>query len=334
MKYTKIVYFVSLLLIISCLDTNLKKKYDHVLNDTQKGTEQRKGEKPSSDLMDIRTTIDQEEDINLDLTSTETSPIEFLPLNCSDYEMQFPPLCLSLSPTSVVFRVKLNFEATLFIYEPNQGIYNNYFWNENSIVALTNLTPDTDYFLQIWAEGKLGDKTPIINCHIKTERELPKIVINEVLYDPIGREPAQEFIELYNWGSSSINLNGWKIKDEGGEDTLPEYEIQPNQFVVIVGENYSFNNSPDPVPPLETTIIMHGALGSNGLKNTGERIYLYDNEGNLVSYFPYAKKTSQEGCSWERVSPLLPDTSPQNWAQNLNHSSTPGKINSVYIEFK
>ncbi len=46
------------------------------------------------------------------------------------------------------------------------------------------------------------------------------VVINEVLYDPDGTDTGYEWIELFNAGDQSVNLENWKIQKAGPEFVL------------------------------------------------------------------------------------------------------------------
>ncbi|MBC8385039.1 MAG: lamin tail domain-containing protein [Candidatus Cloacimonetes bacterium] len=43
------------------------------------------------------------------------------------------------------------------------------------------------------------------------------VVINELYYDPPGSDGGYEWIELYNAGSVSVNMSGWRIQKAGAE---------------------------------------------------------------------------------------------------------------------
>lgn len=47
-----------------------------------------------------------------------------------------------------------------------------------------------------------------------------EIVINEVCYDPVSNDEGWEWIELYNNGSTSVQLEGAKILSGGSSFTL------------------------------------------------------------------------------------------------------------------
>ena len=82
-----------------------------------------------------------------------------------------------------------------------------------------------------------------------------EIVINEVCYDPVGSDEGWEWIELYNNGSTSVQLEGAKILSGGSSFTLqytfPFFELRPHRYLLIGGAsilnaqlyyNFSFQN--------------------------------------------------------------------------------------------
>jgi len=81
------------------------------------------------------------------------------------------------------------------------------------------------------------------------------IVINEVCYDPVGSDDGFEWIELFNNGNSSEQLEGAKIVSGGASFTLqytiPFFELRPGRYLLIGGSsvpnaqliyNFSFQN--------------------------------------------------------------------------------------------
>ncbi len=66
------------------------------------------------------------------------------------------------------------------------------------------------------------------------------IVINEVCYDPTGTDSGKEWIELYNNGSNTVNLEGTWIQTGGSSYqtvyTFPYYLLRPGRYV-LVGES-------------------------------------------------------------------------------------------------
>ena len=87
----------------------------------------------------------------------------------------------------------------------------------------------------------------------------------------------EDWIEIYNYGQTAINLNGYGISDDELAPykwTFPEVSIQPNEYILIwaSGKARSIVGQP-----------FHTNFNVNA---SGEIIYLTDPEGNLVDEFP------------------------------------------------
>ncbi len=62
------------------------------------------------------------------------------------------------------------------------------------------------------------------------------IVINELMYDPISGNDDDQYIELYNKGTNTINLAGWQFTAGVTFTFPPNAVIGPNGYVVV-GKN-------------------------------------------------------------------------------------------------
>src|SRR5665213_3072579 len=58
------------------------------------------------------------------------------------------------------------------------------------------------------------------------------IVINELMYDPISGSDDDQYIELYNQGTNTINLAGWQLSS-AVTFTFPGVTIAPNGYLVV-----------------------------------------------------------------------------------------------------
>jgi hypothetical protein len=58
------------------------------------------------------------------------------------------------------------------------------------------------------------------------------IVINELMYDPITENDDDQYIELYNQGTNTVNLAGWQLTP-GITFTFPSITISPNGYLVV-----------------------------------------------------------------------------------------------------
>jgi hypothetical protein len=152
------------------------------------------------------------------------------------------------------------------------------------------------------------------------------LVINEVMANPLGDEPAEEWVEIYNDGSSAVSLGGYTLEDLGGRAVLPDVPLASHAFALVVSAAFIENDGVDPVPAEGTTMVRVPALGKSGLSNDGEPIVLHGPSGEAVSTFPAIKTKS--GVSVVRVAPDALDDDPASFEMSPNGSATPGAANA------
>lgn len=158
---------------------------------------------------------------------------------------------------------------------------------------------------------------------------VPPVVITEVLPNPRGLEPAQEWVELYNASGAPVALGGWLIDDgdDGvGVNVLPDVELAAGAFAVVVGARFDSSSPLDPAPAPDALLIrLEGTLGALGLANSGEKLVLRDARGVLVSSyggFLAVQGDSFAGRSIARVDVRACDL-PASW-RVVPHAPTPG----------
>src|SRR5262249_22468702 len=125
------------------------------------------------------------------------------------------------------------------------------------------------------------------------------VVVNEVMANPAGPEPAEEWVELYNDGGDTENLAGYTLDDGTAATSLPEAELAPGAFALVVAQAYVADDGVDPAPSPSARIVRVRMLGQNGLSNDGERLVLRDASGAPLSVFPRVK--TKNGVSVARV---------------------------------
>ena len=107
-----------------------------------------------------------------------------------------------------------------------------------------------------------------------------QVVINEISYNPPeGGNDSLEYIELYNAGGASVNIQGWHFT-KGVVDTFPNVTLNAGDFYVTAINAQAMDN----VFGVTVRQWISGAL-SNG----GESIILVDASDNLVDSVAYKK---------------------------------------------
>ncbi|MBN2181917.1 MAG: lamin tail domain-containing protein [Sedimentisphaerales bacterium] len=107
--------------------------------------------------------------------------------------------------------------------------------------------------------------------------------ITEIMYHPQNpaepNDPNEEFIELTNIGSETINLNLVKFT-KGINFTFPNIELAPGEYTVVVQDKEAFETK------YGSGINIAGQY-SGKLDNAGERIRLADAAGQTILDFSY-----------------------------------------------
>ena len=150
------------------------------------------------------------------------------------------------------------------------------------------------------------------------------IIINEVELNPKGSDAglgvggsginsksttgisgSQEYVELYNPTSQSIDISGWSIVPSASWKTyvIPEnITIDSGSFLAFTHVNYWF-------------------------KDFGDYVSLYDASGNLIDETPLLKDNDDESTSWQRITDGLDTNSISDWElKRMTPKSSNGKI--------
>jgi hypothetical protein len=132
------------------------------------------------------------------------------------------------------------------------------------------------------AESPTLDKIPS-QYQLEQDTEVvvyPKLELSEVFPDPASPEvdTNDEFIEIYNPTDEEVDLAGWKLKDESGDEYLIKNKsVLPNSRLAIFA------------PESKIT-----------LNNTGDIIYLIDPNGKVVDESA-DYENSEPGLSWSNL---------------------------------
>ncbi|MEI6581576.1 MAG: lamin tail domain-containing protein [bacterium] len=130
----------------------------------------------------------------------------------------------------------------------------------------------------------------------------PALELSELLPDPASplTDATDEYIEIYNPSANTVDLSGWKLRDESGDEYLiKNIQIDPLEHLAIYVSDSKIT-----------------------LNNTGDSVVLIDPNGKVVDETANYGN-AEVGLSWIKIA------NQWQWAE----ASTPGGINSsVYIE--
>ncbi len=161
--------------------------------------------------------------------------------------------------------------------------------------------------------------------------EIPtaELVITEVMANPL-EESTGEFIEIYNYGTTSVDMTGFKITDGDSTEELFSYSggdmvLGAGKYALILDPDYAGEYS----IPSGTLLLTTGdsAIG-NGL-SVNDPVTLYGSDGSTVISTYAHPFNPGNGISAEKIDILGADTA-DNWAASTCASgSSPGEVNCV-----
>ncbi len=296
---------------------------------------------------------------NLQPSVNYTLTVAGFPLDCFDYlsgtsvsfsEDRNPPSVVSVvavSPTDLVLTFSKNLDRTTaealnhyqisLVGRPITAILNT---NDNKIVALklqSALQQNVTYTLTVERiKDNLGNTMPQAQ-NITFQRLLqPKrneLLITELMPDPdpVQKLPNTEYIELYNNSTQSFNLVGIKVTDGSTTITLPNYNLLPNDYVLLVPSNTK-NSFATAIQPkiIETTWI--------SLTNSGKQLSILDQDNQTIFMLFYSdnwyRNTQKANGGWS-LEMINPKSSclvqGSNWiASSQADGGTPTQQNSLW----
>jgi hypothetical protein len=174
----------------------------------------------------------------------------------------------------------------------------------------------------------IGGRSQRATANIEVPKGQARVIINEVLANPKGNEPSEEWVELLNAGSVSAELRAWKLADGGGQVELPALVLEPGAFVVLVNPEFVGGQSGDVSPVEGSTVIRLALLAKAGLSNAGEALRLLDERGEVRSSFP-ATAASRAGVSIARKTPDTLDEDSKGFLSHAAPGASPGAGNQV-----
>ncbi len=161
------------------------------------------------------------------------------------------------------------------------------------------------------------------------------IVINEVLYNGVDNTVRDEFIELYNAGTATVDLTGWRLSS-AVDYSFPANTMLAAGAYLIVAQD----------PPTISARFGKTALGpwTGSLSSKGETIRLRNAADAIVSEvdykagFPWPTAADGDGTSMELINPKLDEGLGGNWRAATipaltatTNTATPGAQNLKFL---
>ncbi len=152
-------------------------------------------------------------------------------------------------------------------------------------IPLGALPPSTAATVTVRATDLAGNAAASAPLAFTTPVALPPVAITEVLANPAGPEPQQEYVELRNLGDADVPLGGLRLQDSKGGDDLPSETLAAGGYALVVTATYDPNEGSDPAPRAGTLLLrVDTRLGADGLSNSGEAVQLVVGDAVVSSY--------------------------------------------------
>lgn len=145
------------------------------------------------------------------------------------------------------------------------------------------------------------------------------IVINEIA---AYESPGCEWVEVYNKGKETVNMEGWKFWEQSVNHGLSvsalstgqDWLIEPGEYALIAQNDANlFSGACGEEYALAARTVFDSSWGT--LNESGEIIGIKDAEGNLVEYFTYS---TAPDFSLERKDATLADYTVANWQEHAS----------------
>ena len=179
-----------------------------------------------------------------------------------------------------------------------------------------------------WMTTNIG---PYSSCNAV---QTPALVINKINYNPMisGNFPIsndQEFIEIVNAGTTTVNLTGYYFKELGFTYLFPAFStIAPNQSIYLASNLTTFQS--------KYGFAAFGQFTRN-LANNSEKLVLADGFGNTidsVEYFdtaPWPTAPDGNGSYLQLISTSLDNNLASSWVASNTLETNDFNLNSSNI---
>jgi len=192
-----------------------------------------------------------------------------------------------------------------------------------SAVSLVGLGAGDPLLVIAEVEDRAGNRAESAAVGLTVPPDLLPLAITEVLANPAGAEPTQEFVELRNLGDQPVELQGLAIADAKGMDVLPAARLDPGAYALIVASGFDAASPKDTPPRAGVALVrIDTRIGSDGLSNGGEVVRLLSARGNVVSSYGAAVDVSAASWSGKSVH-RIPEAACDQEASWTRHPEAP-----------
>jgi PKD repeat protein len=246
-------------------------------------------------------------------------------------DVTFSTLCEVMAPAPDFSASKVNltvgesinfFDSTEYCPESWQWSFNGGIPNSSTVKNPTGITYNYagDYSVCLTATNQWGTQTTCKNTYIHVVGPTnANIVMTEINYrSPIIGTDSLEFIELYNNGSTPVDMTGFYFS-KGVEFTFPATTLAPQGYVIVAKSSAHITSAYN-VPSYQWN-------SGSALTNQGEAIVLKDLYNYVVDsvYYmptlPWDTLANGKGPSLELCDPNANNALASSWRHAVEYQS-------------
>lgn len=195
-------------------------------------------------------------------------------------------------------------------------------------LSVRALTPDTAFDATLYLIDAAGLEFEQ-HVSLPTTAALAALSITEVRSDPRGAEPRQEYVEVLNFGPVPVDLRDFSLSDRAddeGDRVTRAFLLPAGARALFVADAFDAEDVNDDAPAPGVPLVRMGtSIGSGGLTNAGEPLFLRDPAGRRVSAAP-AMAARAAGACVVRVAADPRDGSLAAFAPDSLDGCTPGLV--------
>lgn len=261
-------------------------------------------------------------------SASDPPPLAWASTTCGIGETEQSAGCVRSDDESISFRGQLTAAARVAW---TAGTSRGAIVSPRGEVALRilGLAPSSETSFSLVATDYAGARSAL-TLPLTTTEPLPTISISEIRADPAGPEPRQEYVELENYGTSAVTLEGLRLSDSGtgAGDALPPVSVPPGAHVLVVSTDFDPDETAGgrdvAAPPGAILVRVDASLASGGLSNAGEPLFLRDALDRWISAAP-ATPPPRSGVCVVRTSASRRTGEPGAFEYDAALTCTPGR---------
>jgi hypothetical protein len=151
------------------------------------------------------------------------------------------------------------------------------------------------------------------------------VTIDEVRVDPLGPEPAQEYVEVLNFGASDVSMQGFSLTNDAfaqGQLILGDPGLAPGERALVVSPDFDVNDRSDGALPAGVRLLR--LARPLALRNDGSALYLRDAAGRRLASAPALAPERAGQCVYRVPGEDARSGEPLAFARDVHGGCTPG----------